>query len=59
VQKELMERAGAPTLCLQGDAWLSGMTPMSALQEDIDQFVKNVVVKKRAPRSVRSKKNSR
>jgi len=56
VQKELMERAGAPTLCLQGDAWLSGMTPMSALQEDIDQFVKNVVVKRRAPRSVRSKK---
>jgi benzoyl-CoA reductase/2-hydroxyglutaryl-CoA dehydratase subunit BcrC/BadD/HgdB len=58
VQKELMERAGAPTLCLQGDAWLSGMTPMSALQEDIDQFVKNVVVKKRAPRSVRSKKKT-
>jgi benzoyl-CoA reductase/2-hydroxyglutaryl-CoA dehydratase subunit BcrC/BadD/HgdB len=59
VQKELMERAGAPTLCLQGDAWLSGMTPMSALQEDIDQFVKNVVVKRRAPRSVRSKKNAK
>jgi hypothetical protein len=42
-----MERAGAPTLTLQGDAWLSGMTPMSSLQEDIDQFVKNVVVKRK------------
>jgi benzoyl-CoA reductase/2-hydroxyglutaryl-CoA dehydratase subunit BcrC/BadD/HgdB len=47
VQKELMERIGAPTLCLQGDAWLSGMTPMSALQADIDEFIRNVVIKKR------------
>lgn len=55
VQQELMARAGAPTLCLQGDAWLSGMTPMSVLQENIDEFVKNVVVKrkKRAARKVR------
>jgi benzoyl-CoA reductase/2-hydroxyglutaryl-CoA dehydratase subunit BcrC/BadD/HgdB len=63
VQKELMERAGAPTLSLQGDAWLSGMTPMSALQEDIDQFVKNVVVKKKKagakPRAVRAKKSAK
>ena len=57
VQNELMKRAGAPTLCLQGDAWLSGMTPMSTLQENIDEFVKNVVAKKRkrkAPRAPRS-----
>ena len=47
VQKELMERTGTPTLCLQGDAWLSGMTPMSALQKDIDEFIKSVVIKKR------------
>ncbi|MBU1671759.1 MAG: 2-hydroxyacyl-CoA dehydratase family protein [Actinobacteria bacterium] len=47
VQKELMDRIGAPTLCLQGDAWLSGMTPMSRLQGDIDEFMKNVVIKRR------------
>ena len=51
VQKELMDRIGAPTLCLQGDAWLSGMTPMSALQSDIDEFVRNVVVRKRRGRT--------
>jgi hypothetical protein len=34
-------------LSLQGDAWLSGMTPISTLQENIDEFIRNVVVKKR------------
>lgn len=47
VQKELMERAGAPTLCLQGDAWLSGVTPMSVLQDNIDEFIKTVVIRKK------------
>ncbi len=47
VQTELMERANMPTLCLQGDSWLSGVTPMSILQENIDQFVRNTVLKKR------------
>jgi benzoyl-CoA reductase/2-hydroxyglutaryl-CoA dehydratase subunit BcrC/BadD/HgdB len=47
VQKELMDRIGAPTLALQGDAWLSGVTPMSSLQADIDEFIRNVVVKKK------------
>ncbi len=47
VQKELMDRIGAPVLSLQGDAWLSGMTPVSTLQENIDEFMRNVVVKKR------------
>jgi hypothetical protein len=45
VQKELMERAGAPTLSLQGDAWLSRVTPISSIQNDIDEFIRNVVVK--------------
>jgi benzoyl-CoA reductase/2-hydroxyglutaryl-CoA dehydratase subunit BcrC/BadD/HgdB len=53
VQKELMERVGAPTLALQGDAWLSGMTPMSSLQADIDEFIRNVVVKKKKPKEKR------
>jgi benzoyl-CoA reductase/2-hydroxyglutaryl-CoA dehydratase subunit BcrC/BadD/HgdB len=47
VQKELMERIGAPVLTLQGDAWLSGMTPTETLQANIDEFIKNVVAKKR------------
>jgi len=47
VQKELMDRIGAPVLALQGDAWLSGMTQVSTLQANIDEFIKNVVVKKR------------
>jgi hypothetical protein len=47
VQKELMERTGTPVLALQGDAWLTGMSPMSTLQENIDEFIKNVVVKKK------------
>lgn len=51
VQKELMNRIGAPVLALQGDAWLSGMTPMTTLQANIDEFVKNVVVKKRKVKS--------
>ena len=51
VQKELMDRIGAPTLCLQGDAWLSGMTPMSTLQENIDEFMRTVVVKKKRVRT--------
>jgi benzoyl-CoA reductase/2-hydroxyglutaryl-CoA dehydratase subunit BcrC/BadD/HgdB len=51
VQKELMDRIGAPVLALQGDAWLSGMTPMTTLQGNIDEFVKNVVVKKRKVKS--------
>ena len=50
VQKELMERANMPTLCLQGDAWLSGVTPMSILQADIDEFIKTVVLKKKKKR---------
>lgn len=47
VQKELMERVGVPVLALQGDAWLSGMSPMSTIQENIDEFIRNVVVKKK------------
>ncbi len=62
VSKELLDRAGAPTLSLQGDAWLSGMTPMSALQEDIEQFIKNVVQSKKRggakPRAARARKKA-
>jgi hypothetical protein len=53
VQKELMERTGTPTLALQGDAWLSGMTPMSQLQGDIDEFIRNAVLKKKRSKDKR------
>ncbi len=43
VRSELMKRQKIPTLILQGDSWIKRMTPMSALQEYIEEFVKNVV----------------
>jgi len=43
VRSELMKRERIPTLILQGDSWIRRMTPMSALQEYIEEFVKNVV----------------
>ncbi len=49
-RNELMKRKKIPTLMLQGDAWLRGMTPMTALEDQIDEFVRNVVMKKKAAR---------
>jgi carbonic anhydrase len=46
---ELMKRARIPTLFLQGDSWIKRMTPMSALQETIDEFVGNVVKQRGTP----------
>ncbi|MEW6553691.1 MAG: 2-hydroxyacyl-CoA dehydratase family protein [Actinomycetota bacterium] len=43
VRSELMKREKIPTLILQGDSWIKRMTPISVLQESIDEFVKNVV----------------
>jgi len=47
LRKELMKRAGIPTLILQGDAWIKRMTPMSALQETMQEFVTNVLKERR------------
>jgi benzoyl-CoA reductase/2-hydroxyglutaryl-CoA dehydratase subunit BcrC/BadD/HgdB len=43
VRSEMMKREKVPTLILQGDSWIKRMTPISALQEYIEEFVKNVV----------------
>ena len=43
VRTELMKRLGLPTLVLQGDSWIRRMTPMSVLQENIQEFVNNAV----------------
>jgi benzoyl-CoA reductase subunit B len=48
VRSELMRQYRMPTLTLQGDSWLKKMTPISALQEEIEEFV-NTVVKQRTP----------
>lgn len=48
VRSEIMKRSKIPTLMLQGDSWIRRMTPMSALDEQIDEFVNNVLKRKRA-----------
>lgn len=50
VRTELMSRLGVPTLALQGDSWLKRTTPMSVIQQEIDEFIKNVVVPRRSGR---------
>ncbi len=47
VRSEIMKRAKIPTLVLQGDSWIRRMTPMSVLDEQIDEFVNNVLKRKR------------
>ncbi len=49
-RNEMMKRKKLPTLMLQGDSWIRRMTPMSVLEEQIDEFVRNVVTKKKAAR---------
>ncbi len=46
LRNELMEREGLPLLILQGDSWMKRMTPMSVIQQEIDEFIKNVVARK-------------
>jgi benzoyl-CoA reductase/2-hydroxyglutaryl-CoA dehydratase subunit BcrC/BadD/HgdB len=46
LRTEMMKRAGVPLLALEGDSWLARMTPMSAIQQRIDEFVTNVVASK-------------
>ncbi|MBU1671760.1 MAG: 2-hydroxyacyl-CoA dehydratase family protein [Actinobacteria bacterium] len=47
MREELMKRAGVPMLVLQGDSWLKRTTPIGVIQEQIDEFIKNVVSEKR------------
>ena len=46
LRSELSKRTGLPLLVLQGDAWIKRMTPISVLQQEIDEFIRNVVAKK-------------
>jgi benzoyl-CoA reductase/2-hydroxyglutaryl-CoA dehydratase subunit BcrC/BadD/HgdB len=47
VRSEIMKRSKLPTLMLQGDSWIRRMTPMSALDDQIDEFVSTVLKRKR------------
>jgi len=48
LREELMRRTGIPLLILQGDSWIKKMTPISVVQEQIEQFVTNVVARKKS-----------
>ncbi|MCJ7610359.1 2-hydroxyacyl-CoA dehydratase family protein [Candidatus Bathyarchaeota archaeon] len=50
LRTELMKRTGIPMLVLQGDAWIKRMTPMSVIQDEIDEFIRNVVTRKKRGR---------
>lgn len=53
-RNEVLKRTGVPTLGLQGDSWIRSMTPMSVIQEEVEQFVNNVINKgsrRRRPRA--------
>ncbi len=50
LREELMKRQGVPLLVLQADSWLKRTTPMSVIQQQIDEFIKNVVAPKRSGR---------
>jgi len=48
LRNEVQKRTGIPLLVLQGDSWIKRMTPISVLQKEIDEFIKNVVLRKKA-----------
>ena len=54
LRNELMKRTGIPMLILQGDAWIKRMTPMSVIQGEIDEFIRNVVTRKKRGRGRRA-----
>jgi len=59
VSRELQRISGIPTLNLQGDAWLSRVTPISVIQSEIDSFVRNVIRNKGERRKIRRRKGWR
>ncbi len=47
LRNELMKRLGIPLLTLHGDSWIKRITPVSVLQKELDDFVRNVVSAKK------------
>jgi benzoyl-CoA reductase/2-hydroxyglutaryl-CoA dehydratase subunit BcrC/BadD/HgdB len=54
LRNELMKRAGIPMLVLQGDAWIRKMTPISVIQDQVGEFVRNVVTRQKRGRGRRA-----
>ncbi len=46
LKDELMKRAGIPLLILHGDSWMKTTTPISVIQENIEEFLSSVVLNK-------------
>ena len=46
----LLARAGVPLLVLHGDSWLGTTTPITVIQQEMEEFIQNVVLKKKRPR---------
>jgi len=44
LRDELRRRANIPTLILHGDSWMSRTTPISVIQKELDDFIRNVVL---------------
>ena len=53
-RNEIMKRTGVPTLGLQGDSWIRNMTPITVIQQEIEQFINNVVAPQGRRRRVRA-----
>ena len=55
LREELMRRAGIPTLILHGDSWMKTTTPITVIQQELTEFIENVVV----PKDQRARKTKR
>ena len=44
LRDELERRAGIPTLILHGDSWMKRTTPITVVQQELREFIENVVV---------------
>ena len=57
---ELAKRLDIPILVLQGDSWMKKMTPMCDLQNQVEEFVNNVVAgKDSGKRKIRQRKRTK
>jgi len=48
--EELLQRANVPLLVLHGDSWLKTTTPITVIQMEMDEYIQNVVLRKKRPR---------
>ena len=55
--EELMKQAQVPLLVLHGDSWLGSTTPITVIQQELEEFIENVVLgAKRSRRKVRRRR---